>query len=312
MERESTQHGHRLDDEMAKEVASLTHGAPIESRSEEHRLLEDAGEGEPAAEPLIEGGPLAPAAPSGLSYRDARDRSELARHLRPSIFPATRDAIIECARDEHAQEDLLDRLQDLPEAEYGNVNEVWEALGGHAEEPRDHSVAEVTHAPPPIPPSESAPEPRTEPRSRPGSEPRPESAAEPRLAHFPFRFDWRYRLAGLPLGITPGRALVTVDTRGGSGVLYVRFGLWALRTPLSNVVDTSVTGPFALPKTIGPPHLSLSDRGLTFATSSDVGLCISFAEPVAAIEPLGVLRHPALTVTVADVHGLAEMLDGRH
>ena len=153
-------------------------------------------------------------------------------------------------------------------------------------------------------------------RHRPANPPRkPRTrirARKPGLAQFPFRFDWRYRLAGLPLGITPGRVLVTVDMRGGSGVLYVRFGLWTLRTPLSNVVDTSVTGPFTLPKTIGPPHLSLSDRGLTFATCADVGLCISFAEPVAAIEPLGVLRHPALTVTVADVHGLAEMLNARH
>ena len=37
-----------LDDEMAKEVASLTHGVPTESRSEEHRLLEDTGEDESA------------------------------------------------------------------------------------------------------------------------------------------------------------------------------------------------------------------------------------------------------------------------
>ena len=135
MERESTQHGHRLDDEMAKEVASLTHGAPIESRSEEHRLLEGAGEGELGAESLVEGEPPGTAPASGLSYRAARDRSELARHLRPSIFPATRRAIIECAREEHAEEDLLVRLQGLPEGEYGNVNEVWEALGGHAEQP---------------------------------------------------------------------------------------------------------------------------------------------------------------------------------
>jgi Protein of unknown function (DUF2795) len=308
MERESTQHGHRLDDEMAKEVASLTHGAPIESRSEEGRLLEDAGEGEPAAEPLVDGEPSGPAATSGLSYRAARDRSELARHLRPSIFPATREAIIECARDEYAEDDWIARLQQLPEAEYGNVNEVWEAIGGHAEESRDHSVAQATHPTASGSPGESAPGPRTETRRQPRSEPR----AELGLTRFPFRFDWRYRVAGLALGITPGRASVTVDTRGGSGVLYVRFGLWTLHTPLSNVVGTSVTGPFTLPKTIGPPHLSMSDRGLTFATSADVGLCISFAEPVAAIEPIGVLRHPALTVTVADVHGLAEMLDGRH
>jgi hypothetical protein len=259
-----------------------------------------------------------------MPSKNTRDRSELARHLRPSIFPAMREAIIECARDEHAEDNLLDRLQRMPAGEYGNVNEVWEALGGHAEEPRDHSVAEAAHSSSRGSGGESAPEPSTEthtqpdrePRTEPRARPRTQSRGEPHREHavtlFPFRFDWRYRLAGLPFGITPARAIVTVDTRGGSGMLYARFGLWTLRTPLSNVVDTLVTGPFTLPKTIGPPHLSMSDHGLTFATSADVGLCISFAEPVAAIEPIGVLRHPALTVTVADVHGLAEMLNGGH
>ena len=297
---------------MAKEVASLTHGAPIESRSEEQRLLEDAGEGEQGPVSLVEGEPSAPNSSSGLSYGAARDRSELARHLRPSIFPATRGAIVECARDEHAEEEWLNRLQQLPDREYGNVNEVWGALGGQAEEPRDHTVAAATQPPSPGCGGESAPErrgrtPRRTARSR-YRVPQIYSATAP--GGFPFRFDWRYRLAGLPLGITPGRALVTVDTRG-SGMLHVRFGLWVLRTPLWNVVDTSVTGPFTLPKTIGPPHVSLSDRGLTFATSPDVGLCLSFAQPVAAVEPIGVVRHPALTVTVADIHGLAKMLTGR-
>jgi hypothetical protein len=56
----------------------------------------------------------------------------------------------------------------------------------------------------------------------------------------------------------------------------------------------------------------LSDRDLTLATSADVGLWISFAEPVAALEPIGILRHLGLTVTVADVQGLAEILSGGH
>jgi hypothetical protein len=47
---------------------------------------------------------------------------------------------------------------------------------------------------------------------------------------------------------------------------------------------------------------------LTFASNSSAGLCISFREPVPAAEPFGVLRHPALTVTVDDVEGLAAAL----
>ena len=39
------------------------------------------------------------------------------------------------------------------------------------------------------------------------------------------------------------------------------------------------------------------------------GLCIRFDRPVPGIEPLGLLRHPAVTVTVADCDGLAEALN---
>jgi hypothetical protein len=35
---------------------------------------------------------------------------------------------------------------------------------------------------------------------------------------------------------------------------------------------------------------------------------VSFVEPVHAIEPTGVLRHPAATVTVADPEALAAAL----
>jgi hypothetical protein len=205
---------------------------------------------------------------------------------------------------------MLDHLETLPEGEYGNVKEVWEALGGHVEEPRDHTVAEATHRSPGVPLSQGVPRSRDESGTEARAE-RGQGVHQPRLAVFPFRFDWRYRIAGLPLGITPARALVTVDTRGGPGVLHVQFGPWALRTPLSNVIDTTATGPFSLHRTIGPPHISLSDRGLTFATCADEGLCISFAEPVSAVEPIGVIRHPALTVTVDDVDGLLEILHGR-
>ena len=61
----------------------------------------------------------------------------------------------------------------------------------------------------------------------------------------------------------------------------------------------------------GPAHLGLTDRGLTFASNGDRGVLISFHQPVGGIEPTGTLRHPALTVTVADVEGLASLLRAR-
>lgn len=90
--------------------------------------------------------------------------------------------------------------------------------------------------------------------------------------------------------------------------LEARFGPWRLLTPLDNIVDAHITGPYGVLKTVGPAHLSLVDAGLTFATNGERGVCVEFAEPAPAIEPLGKLRHPALTVTVADCGGLVEEL----
>jgi hypothetical protein len=126
---------------------------------------------------------------------------------------------------------------------------------------------------------------------------------------FPFAFTRAYRLAALPFGVTPARAAVLVDHDAGS--LTARFGLWRLQTSLDNVLVTEVTGPYQLLKTVGPAHLSFTDRGLTMATNPDRGLCIRFREPVPGIEPTGRIRHPGLTVTVADCTGLAAAISRR-
>ena len=123
---------------------------------------------------------------------------------------------------------------------------------------------------------------------------------------FDFAFDLLHRAAGLPFGITPGTTGVEI----AGGRLDARFGLWRVSTALANVEGTQVTGPYSAWKTMGPAHLSLADRGLTFATNTRGGLCIRFREPVPGIEPTGRLRHPGLTVTVADIDGLAAALAG--
>lgn len=124
-------------------------------------------------------------------------------------------------------------------------------------------------------------------------------------AAFPFRFHPAFAAVALPLGVRPATCVVQVADEG----LVVEFGPWRVATPLSNIVAATVTGPYHWPKVIGPPHLSLSDRGLSFATNADEGVCIGFARPVTGIEPWGVVRHPALTVTVAEPAALAELLD---
>ena len=122
---------------------------------------------------------------------------------------------------------------------------------------------------------------------------------------FRFRFDPMFRLPALAVGVTPSNSRVVID----GDELTATFGRWSVRTPLANIAGASVTGPYAWPRVIGPAHLSMSDRGLTFATNADEGVCIRFHRPVHGIEPLGLVRHPGLTVTVDRVAALAELLD---
>jgi hypothetical protein len=315
MERNS-QHGPRIDEEMEKEVHSLVTGSPVEARVEPARLQEDAGEGEPGPESVVGGLAVDTAhAPGGqLPHEEARARSELATFLRPSIFPATRAEVVQCAIEDHAPEALVELVAALPERTYANVAEVWETLGGHRES-RDAATgpaAEIGRgrpAPdvPPVDPAVRAPADSpaaaTAPDAPDAAEPSPRRG-DPVHHRFGFRFDWRYRLAAKPLFVDEQHAFVEID----DDTLRARFGHWVVETPLTNVAGASPTGPYSLLKTIGPAHLSLADRGLTFATNRDEGVCIRFHEPVKGIDPLGVLRHPALTVTVDDVDALVASL----
>jgi hypothetical protein len=126
------------------------------------------------------------------------------------------------------------------------------------------------------------------------------------MTRFPFRFDPRYRRAARPFGITPDRAWVEV----GDGELEAHYGPWRVRTALANVTGAEATGPYAFLKTAGPARLAITDRGLTFASNGQRGVRIDFASPVRGLDPLGLIRHPELTVTVAEVDELVRLLGG--
>lgn len=124
---------------------------------------------------------------------------------------------------------------------------------------------------------------------------------------FEFAFDPKYRRPAGLFGVNPGNAWVEVD----GDALTARFGRWRVHTPLSNIRDIAVTGPYAFLKTAGPARLGVTDLGLTFATNGDRGVLITFREKVRGIARLGLIRHPELTVTVADAEGLAALLRER-
>ena len=126
------------------------------------------------------------------------------------------------------------------------------------------------------------------------------------MKSFGFAFDRKVGRWNRLFGITPSRACVQID----GDTLTARFGPWSLTTTLDNVAAVTTTGPYRPWRVAGPARMSLADRGLTFATNSELGLCIAFVRPVPGADPLHLLRHPSLTVTVADPPALGLALTG--
>jgi hypothetical protein len=123
---------------------------------------------------------------------------------------------------------------------------------------------------------------------------------------FDFAFDPRFRGFLRLLGVHPGNASVTLDDEH----FDARFGHWRLKTPVSNLKEVRITRDYHWFKAIGARG-SATDRGCTFGSNADAGVCVCFHEPVGALIPSDVLRHPGLTVTVADVDGLADAVRQR-
>jgi Protein of unknown function (DUF2795) len=123
--RESGKHGPRLDDQLKREVEPLTHGKRGDARPEEDPEREGIPEDEPELE--AEGYSVFPSDP-------ALARREISRHLRPSVFPADRAALLAEADENEAPDHVQELLAELPDdTTYATVYEVWEALGGETE-----------------------------------------------------------------------------------------------------------------------------------------------------------------------------------
>ncbi|MCP3423783.1 SRPBCC family protein [Nocardioides pinisoli] len=121
---------------------------------------------------------------------------------------------------------------------------------------------------------------------------------------FDFAFAPTYVAPARAFGVTPATTTVEV----GPDWLFVRYGPWRLVTPRSNIASAELTGGFSWVKTAGPPHLSFTDRGVSFTTNGDRALCVTFHEPVPAIDPTGTITHPGATLAVADPRRLASAL----
>jgi hypothetical protein len=137
--------------------------------------------------------------------------------------------------------------------------------------------------------------------------PPPEGPGEPVVVErrLDFAFDPRYRRMLSFLGIRPDVAWACVGAD-----LEVRFGRWHVITPVTNVSSASVAGPYVPARVLGP-HLSLQDKGVTFGTNNERGVCLTFVEPVVGLDPWGWLRHPNMTVTLANPDEAVEVFRRR-
>ncbi|MGZ6885711.1 MAG: DUF2795 domain-containing protein [Acidimicrobiia bacterium] len=134
-----------MDDDLAKEVDGLLQGAALEREDRDPEL--------PGDDEVIEirVGPTVTGSPGGISTDDVHERSELARWLQPSSFPADAMELLRQAGEAGAPDDVLALLGRLPSvAVYDTVGAVWRATGGAGEE------RAVDAAPPVVPPVDSA------------------------------------------------------------------------------------------------------------------------------------------------------------
>jgi hypothetical protein len=127
VQRGSDRHNSQLDDEMKQETAGVRTGTG-QTRAEEAREAEPSGEGQPDVERAPEG-PMGGADAEGMGAAEVEHRSELARWLDPSHFPAVREVLIGDAIDNEAPDDIVDQLKSLPSGrEYANVEQVWATI----------------------------------------------------------------------------------------------------------------------------------------------------------------------------------------
>ena len=134
MERGSDKHSAMLDEALKHETESIVRSAR-EARSDEAREQEGPAEGEPTPDSRIHSGGEIPGV--GLSLEDIEGRSELARYLEHRQFPAHPEELAAHAEQRHAPDAVVDQLRRAPDRLYENVAEVWVALGGRTEKPRD-------------------------------------------------------------------------------------------------------------------------------------------------------------------------------
>jgi len=122
MDRESSKHGPRLDEEMAHETQDVV-------RSGHSTHTEEWRQPEPIDE-VRQQHPTAGGPPGGPDSDDIEARSHLAQVLGRAAFPADSQAVQRRAADADLPDELTEAIARLPAGQhYANVGELARALG---------------------------------------------------------------------------------------------------------------------------------------------------------------------------------------
>jgi hypothetical protein len=126
MDRGSSKHSPRVDEQMADEVEGIVHGV-AGARAEEWKSPEPSGEDQPEVTIAPDDG-YGLGEPAGVGNPEAEDLSRFASYIGRSALPGNRAKLEKSARDLDAPDDVLDRLGKLdPGATYRTITEVWQA-----------------------------------------------------------------------------------------------------------------------------------------------------------------------------------------
>jgi len=116
MERGSSKHSPRVDEQMRQEVLGTVQGV-AGGRAEEWKMAEPSGEDQPAVTRAIDA-------------ESANDLSRFGRYIGMSAMPGDRDALRRSAEMLEAPDDILADLDTLPQGvTFRTVTEIWAALG---------------------------------------------------------------------------------------------------------------------------------------------------------------------------------------
>jgi hypothetical protein len=125
----------RKDDELKHETEGLVRAGRT-THAEEWKDPEPVGEDQPDVD-LAPDGTLHGGTPQGMSGDDVEGRAELAAYIGKDAYPLVREQIIGLAIDRQAPDRVISLVRDLPSGrEFGNINDVWTALGGQVEADR--------------------------------------------------------------------------------------------------------------------------------------------------------------------------------